>query len=169
MSHFKKNKGFSLIELIVTITILGVFSAIAIPSFTSLVNNNRLQSTSNELASLLQYARSTAAQNNATYITCISSGIWTVKKGNACSSTVDLRSYEPPTNFNIAYTTNMLPMTFYSNGTTSVASAGAGLIVCKGTDAANGYKLTVKNSGQIRVWNKGKTEAGAALTSCTPT
>lgn len=169
MPHSKQSQGFTLVELIIAITLLGIFSAIAIPSFTSFVNNSRLQTTSNELASLLQYARSTAAQNNATYITCISSGIWTVKKGNACSSTVNLRSYEPPANFNIAYTTNMLPMTFYSNGTTNAPSTGAALIICKDTDAVSGYKLTVKTSGQIRIWSKGKTETGTTLTSCTPT
>lgn len=169
MPHSKQSKGFTLVELIIAVTILGIFSAIAIPSFTSFVNNNRLQTTSNELASLLQYARSTAAQNNATYITCISNGIWTVKKGSACSSTADLRSYEAPANVSIAYTSNMLPMTFYSNGTTSAPSTGSALIICKDTDAANGYKLTVKNSGQIRIWSKGKTETGTSLTSCTPT
>ena len=169
MPYSKQSKGFTLVELIIAVTILGIFSAIAIPNFTSFVSNSRLQTTSNELASLLQYARSTAAQNNATYITCISNSIWTVKKGNACSSTTDLRSYEAPANLSIAYTTNMLPMTFYSNGTTSAPSAGSALIICKDTDAANGYKLTVKNSGQIRTWSKGKTETGTTLTSCTPT
>lgn len=169
MPYSKQFEGFTLVELIITLTVLGIFSAIAIPSFTNLVSNSRLQTTSNELASLLQYARSVSAQNNATYITCISSGIWTVKKGAACSSTADLRSYEVPANVSIVYTSNMLPMTFYSNGTTSASSTWAALIICKDTDASNGYKLTVKNTGQIRVWSKGKTETGTALTSCTPT
>lgn len=169
MPHSKQLQGFTLVELIITVTILGMFSAIAIPGFTIFVNNSRLQTTGNELASLLQYARSTAAQNNATYITCISSNIWTVKKGSACSSTVDLRSYEVPANVSINYTTDMLPMTFYSNGTTNAPGTEAALIICKDSDASSGYKLTVKNSGQIRIWRKGKTETGATLTSCTPT
>ena len=166
MSHLKRNQGFTLVELMITVIILGIFSAIAIPSFTNLINNNRVQSTSNELASLLNYARSTAAQTNATYIVCINNGIWTVKKGWDCSSASDLRSYETPAGITITYTNSALPMTFNSNGTTSNSPT---MIICKDSDAANGYTLTVKNSGGIRVWNKGKNEAGTTLTSCTPT
>ena len=56
MPYSKQSKGFTLVELIIAVTILGIFSAIAIPNFTSFVSNSRLQTTSNELASLLQYA-----------------------------------------------------------------------------------------------------------------
>ncbi|MFT5781725.1 MAG: type IV fimbrial biogenesis protein FimU [Pseudomonas sp.] len=165
MSRAKQSQGFTLIELMITVVILGIFAAIAVPSFTSFINNNKLQSVTNELSGLLQYARSTAAQNNSSYSVCLNSGTWTVKKGSDCLSTTDLRSFEAPTSINIAVSSSALPMTFNSNGTTSNTPA---IIVCHDTDTANGYKITVKNSGQIRAWNKGNNENGATLSSCTP-
>ncbi|UVE18498.1 GspH/FimT family pseudopilin [Pseudomonas sp. LS44] len=157
--------GFTLIELMITIVLLAIFAAIAVPSFTSFINNNRVQSASNELSSLLQFARSTAVQNNTTYILCLNSGTWIVKKGNACTSTIELRSLETPTGINIAASSSAMPMTFNSNGTTSNSPS---IIICNGTDAAAGYKIKVNNSGHIRVSNKGMDETGASLTSCTP-
>jgi type IV fimbrial biogenesis protein FimU len=145
MTRPKQSQGFTLIELMITVVILGIFAAIAVPSFTSFINNNKVQSVSNELSSLLQYARSSAAQNNTPHIVCLSSGTWTVKRASLCSSTNDMRSMTSPAN-----TTNPR------------------LIICNGTDATSGYTLTVKNTGQVRVWNKGQTATGTALTSCTP-
>lgn len=165
MARIKQNQGFTLIELMITVVILGIFAAIAVPSFTAFVNNNRLQSASNELASLLLFARSNAVQNNTAHIVCLSAGTWTVKRASLCTSTNDLRSIVSPASINIAASASAMPMTFNPNGTTSNSPR---FIACNGTDAASGYLFTVKNTGQVRVWSKGKNEAGATLTSCTP-
>jgi len=167
MVRIKQNQGFTLIELMITVVILGIFAAIAVPSFTSFVNSNRLQSVSNELASLLQYARSSAVQNNTAHIVCLSGDTWTVKRASLCSSTNDIRSMTSPSNITITASASLMPIIFNPNGTTATTT-NPRLIICNGTDAASGYTLTVKTTGQIRVWNKGKTDLGAALTSCTP-
>jgi type IV fimbrial biogenesis protein FimT len=52
--------GFSLIELITTITIVSILTAIAVPSFTTIISNNRLTTYSNEFVTALYYARSEA-------------------------------------------------------------------------------------------------------------
>lgn len=50
-------RGFTLLELMVAIAVLGVLTAVAVPSFTNMINRNRLASQSNELLSAIQYAR----------------------------------------------------------------------------------------------------------------
>ncbi|MDX8126290.1 GspH/FimT family pseudopilin [Methylomonas sp. OY6] len=56
------SKGFTLVELMVTIAIAGVLVGIAIPSFTSIISNNRLTTSANELVTALNLARSEAVK-----------------------------------------------------------------------------------------------------------
>jgi type IV fimbrial biogenesis protein FimT len=52
--------GLTLIELMVAVAVLAILLSIGIPSFQSLVAQNRATSAANELQSTLQFARSTA-------------------------------------------------------------------------------------------------------------
>ena len=69
-SRAKRIAGFSLIELMVTVAVLAILVAIATPSFTAIINNNRLTSNANELVASLQLARSDAVARNTTVRLC---------------------------------------------------------------------------------------------------
>jgi type IV fimbrial biogenesis protein FimT len=68
-----KARGFSLVELMVAIAVLAISIGLATPSFTLLVNSNRLTSHSNELVASIQLARSEAIRRNARVAVCGSS------------------------------------------------------------------------------------------------
>ncbi len=66
----RKETGFTMMELLVTITVAGILAAVAVPSFFSIVNTNRLAAQSNELLTAFQYARSEAIRSNAKVTFC---------------------------------------------------------------------------------------------------
>ena len=59
-------RGITLVELIVVIAVLAIAAGIATPNLTTLINNNRTASQSNELIALINLARSQAIRSNDT-------------------------------------------------------------------------------------------------------
>ena len=55
-----RNKGFTAVELMVTVAIVGVLAALAAPSFSALIERWRITQTTDMLKSTLHYARSEA-------------------------------------------------------------------------------------------------------------
>lgn len=60
----RREIGFTLIELMVTIAVVAVLAAIAFPSFQSTIRSSRVSSTNNEVLGLLSLARSEAIRSN---------------------------------------------------------------------------------------------------------
>ena len=61
-SYMHKNTGFSLIELLVVIAIAGIFTAIAIPSFSESIQNSRVKELSSNFSFSLYLAQSEAVK-----------------------------------------------------------------------------------------------------------
>ena len=71
----KKIRGFTIIELMVTVAIGDVLVAVAIPSFDPFIKKSRMTAATNELVSALHIARNEAIKSRT--VTCF------------CPSTVD--------------------------------------------------------------------------------
>lgn len=75
-----KQRGFSVVELMVTVAIAGLLMMTAVPSFTTTIKNNRINSQVNEVLGALALARSEAAKRSQATITLCPS-----TTGTACA------------------------------------------------------------------------------------
>jgi type IV fimbrial biogenesis protein FimT len=66
----KAASGFTLMDLLVTLTVLGILVAVGIPSFSSVIRNNRIAANTNELVTSLTYARSEAMKRGDVVAVC---------------------------------------------------------------------------------------------------
>ncbi|MDH0029835.1 MULTISPECIES: GspH/FimT family pseudopilin [unclassified Acinetobacter] len=66
-----KNRGFTLIELIVTIAILAIIVTLAAPSFGNMMTEQKLNASTRELALAINQAKSQAAMMKTTVALCL--------------------------------------------------------------------------------------------------
>lgn len=70
MHTINHKHGFTLIELMITLAVLGVLIAVAAPSFTNLVASNRASSVSTEVAGAIMFARAEAVKRGKRVTMC---------------------------------------------------------------------------------------------------
>lgn len=91
MSSRTRPRGFTLIELMITVSIVGILAALAAPSFSGLIQKSRLDTEVSRLMEGLQFARQEAVRLNSTVSIEVENS-WAdalrIKQG-----TTDLREY----------------------------------------------------------------------------
>ncbi|KRG66444.1 hypothetical protein ABB27_13805 [Stenotrophomonas terrae] len=127
----RAERGFTLVELMVTVVVLAVLIAIGMPAMNGLINSNRLTTQSNELVGAIQMARSEAIKRNAPVsmcgsldgLTCAAAGNWThwLVVLDSDDSVLQAGEIRPPAEVNSATPR----ITFHSDG---LARTAAGLL-----------------------------------------
>ena len=84
---FVRQRGFNLFELLTAIAILGIVTAIAVPSFQTISINSNLSTETNDLVSSLRLARSEAAKQGQDVTVCSANAGLTACSGSADWST----------------------------------------------------------------------------------
>ncbi len=79
-----RQRGFTLVELMITVAIAAIVLTLAVPSLEWTINANRLSAAANELVNALQTARMEAIRRNRRTVVCLSGNAGAAKPG--CST-----------------------------------------------------------------------------------
>lgn len=171
--HFRDDSprtkaGFTLLELLIALTVAGVALAIAVPSFNSIMTSNQLSATANELVGALNRARMQAIKRNTITQFCSDSAVknGTGSLGANCNSATGavyvsgdsnplVVAPQIPANITI---TNVTALRFAGNGLASTATGSgvySGLI-------ADVYTSKVKSNNHRCIYMA----TGSVINSC---
>lgn len=135
--------GFTLVELMVVIAVVAIMVAIAVPSFDTILQRNRMATAANEVVSALQTARMEAVRRNRRAVLCASAD------GRTCSGGSDW----------------MRMVVFVDDNANSAPDAGEAIIRDVQV-ARTGLGITA-SSPTARIWfrSDGRVSTGAANTA----
>jgi type IV fimbrial biogenesis protein FimT len=159
----RSDRGFTLIELMVTMTVLGVLAMVAVPSFNEAILSNRLASFANNFMASAQLARSEAIKRNSTVrlcrsadgASCAAGGTWqqgwiifqdvngngTVDSGDTVIQTQQAMSAD------YHFTGDTYNIAFQAIG---AGSGSAALTLCRATPSAGSQERTITLSATGR-------------------
>ncbi|RJG04611.1 GspH/FimT family pseudopilin [Noviherbaspirillum sedimenti] len=173
--NIKHTNGFTLIELMITLSIAAILMALAAPNFGIFVLNSRMTAQSNDLLSAFQLARSEAIKRgvrvslckSANNTSCAASGTWAqgwivfvdgttagTVDGTGANADVVLRAFSALTgNSRLAGSANDVAsyVSFTASGATSL-TANRLVSLCPPSPAAVvGRDIQIAPSGRVRV------------------
>jgi prepilin-type N-terminal cleavage/methylation domain-containing protein len=151
------SRGFSLVEVIIVIALIGIISLIAAPQMSTMLSNYRIKNAANELAGAIQLARATAISRNAN---CVVEVIMSSPQGivvfvdDGANGSGTAKNWEKETNEEIIYRINMtdyptvtIENAVFTNtgGATKCGFNSRGLSVRTGSSYGYGF-VTLRNS-----------------------
>lgn len=90
MNHLSLQKGFTLIELMIVIAIIGILTAIAVPAYNGYITTAKMTEAQNNIAAIRLAQEEFFLENNQYFegktidstLSAASGGLWTVSKGS---------------------------------------------------------------------------------------
>ena len=162
----KKNSGFTLLELIMTVAMISIVVAIAIPSMTTFNQNDRLVTNINTMIGHLAYARSEAVKRSQQVSICVSNDTATCTGGNNwedgwiiyidadASNTFDATEEILRAQQALGSNQTITPTTFASQVTydyRGFATSTGSFQLCDNRSGPYGKTISISNTGRVRL------------------
>ncbi|HEX5339303.1 MAG TPA: GspH/FimT family pseudopilin [Gammaproteobacteria bacterium] len=184
-------RGFTLMELLVTLAVAGVLMTIAVPNFRTLIQNSRLTTEINTMVGTLTVARSKAVElggntvvsvcpgtvSTSGTVTCGGSSTWAngwvvysatySSSGCTTGTKTAIRAYPALPAGNTLTAGSTASITFLSSGLLCGAAAAMDFIFCDSRLASYGRVVNLAITGRAQASSTvGEKIDGTALTSC---
>ncbi|MHB1175653.1 MAG: GspH/FimT family pseudopilin [Sulfuriferula sp.] len=163
------NRGFTLIELLVTMAVAAILVSIAVPSFQTFFNRNRIAAVTNDYITAINYARSEAIKGGAITTLCMSNSglactgnsgwsngwiIWVDRNGNSIMDTGVvselIRAHGPINAGDVAMGGTKTSFSFNSQGALTTTTGGDTFNICTPSGLTFSNSITVDPSGHLR-------------------
>lgn len=173
----KKNFGFTLIELMVTIAVLAIVVTVAVPDFRHFVRSNATTGQTNALLADLQLARSTAVSRNRPTEICASNDgatcsgsswsagylVWVDDNGDGAMTNDEIVRIAGPTEHNTSISaaddtgTAVAKVDFQASGFADLGSASKVIFKIRPSSCSNneGRNISVTSLGRAGVSDTG--------------
>lgn len=147
MSPRDSSLGFTLIELLTVVALLAIFASIAVPSFSRMVEGNRLQSSAAEFYRALQSARSDAVSLRMIITACEKDdSTWEIRKGTDCNGDADDVTWTSQLPASVNLQSSATSIRFNPNGTAANVE-----ITLSSDNAETEYAIELQASGFMRL------------------
>ncbi len=147
--HPRGEKGFSLIELIIVVVLIGVMVVMAIPSYSDFIANQRARTNAQTLLGTLMYARSEAIKINGNVSVTAAGGGWNAGWTISRGATV-VKSQDALTGVTITEGAGANVVTYNGRGRLTGANA-ISFSVCDTSNLAQKRTVDVDPSGRPKV------------------
>lgn len=137
-----QQRGYTLLELMVTLGIVSILAAVAVPSFNDIIRTQRLRSVASDLNATFQLARSEAVKRN-TDVTVTRAGSSWVEGWTVTAAGDTLRSQDAVSGVNITGSANSF--IFRSNGRID-SSVTFGLVSSGSASVAKCVRVSLSGS-----------------------